>query len=149
MWLRKQYLVRGRTAADIANEVRCSEGTVRRALRQHGIDRDGRAARPHARGSVTQGHIGRDWLIEQYVIRGRSQTDIARALGVGQPAVSKALGRYGLRERGPSAFWQLDDPDWLRARYVTEGLSQHAIAQQIGCHPATLREAFARHHIER
>lgn len=38
-WLRREYLLRGCTADEIAAELGCDPGTVRYALRRHGIPR--------------------------------------------------------------------------------------------------------------
>jgi DNA-binding CsgD family transcriptional regulator len=89
-FLHTAYVVQGRTAADIADELGCSRPSVIAALRAHGIRRfrTGRRA------------PSRDFLVRAYAIQGRSTVDIAAELGCGASTVARHLRRHGIAVRG-------------------------------------------------
>lgn len=87
VWLRTEYLDRGRTAADIATEVGSPHGTVDRALRRHGIRRPSHRVRAA---------VPAEWLREQYVQGARSINDIAGELGLTPTSVRRALVEAGV-----------------------------------------------------
>lgn len=94
-WLRTQYVERGRSRLDIAEEVGCSRDAVRDALAKHGI------ATVPGSGPAARFDALRDaaWLRVEYVERGRSQASIAAEIGCSQPAVGQALARHGIPSR--------------------------------------------------
>jgi IS30 family transposase len=44
-------------------------------------------------------------------------------------------------------FPELEDANWLRQRYLVEGLSSFAIAAELGCRATTVSRALQRHGI--
>jgi hypothetical protein len=78
-------------------------------------------------------------------------SSIARAAGVERAMVRRHMRRHGVvnphadRGRRPA---QLDDAEWLRARYVDAGMSMQAIGVEVGAAAETVGRALKRHGIE-
>ncbi len=66
---------------------------------------------------------GRDWLHEEYVVKGRSAEDIAKEFGVSAPAITFWLKKHGIPRRSTSETRKLkkwgasgpDNPMWNRS----------------------------------
>jgi len=103
-WLRREYVEKGRTAADIAAELgvtkeyvwyrasamgikanRTYQGECRRAIRRRSPVRDDRL-------------YDVEWLREEYLIKKRSGSDIAKELGCCRESVFSALRQAGLKK---------------------------------------------------
>lgn len=96
-WLVGEYGVNGRSAADVAREVGCSETAVLEALHRHGIavrTRGGGARRAPMPAELRDA----EWLSQTYA-SGLSIRLIARQLGVSGSAVAAALRRAGVTRR--------------------------------------------------
>jgi hypothetical protein len=119
-----------RSLQQIADEVGCSTGAVRTAVRSLGIaDRRG-----HAERRFAQLHDHR-WLRRRYLNEARSSTAIAAEIGCGSGTVVRALHRAGIEVRsGPKArrYLQLHNIAWLRRRAVGEGASTAQLVAEIG-----------------
>src|SRR6476646_8916680 len=86
----------------------------------------------------------------QYIEERRTITATAHDIGCIPGSVSRALRRHGLRDvhwRGPIP--ELADSDWLRARYIDEGLSTAQIAALLDCGSPAVRVALIRAGIDR
>lgn len=132
-WLRTQYLARGRTAADLAEEVGCPDKTLYRALYRHGIRRP-----PHR----TLASVPADWLREQYQQRGRSIADVASELELSRTSVRRALAEAGVPiddRRLPS---ELSDGEWLAAQ---DGVTNGELARRLGVTSEAVSRARQRH----
>ncbi len=143
-WLTRRYVTDGESQADIADEVGCSRSAVSAALTRHGIP-----TRPAGPPSRHRQLDDRSWLTRRYVTDGASQADIADEVGCDPSTVSAALTRHGIPTRlaGRPRPGQLDDPGWLTRRYVTDGASTRAIADEVGCSPSAVSAALTRHGI--
>jgi hypothetical protein len=102
----------------------------------------------------------REWLVEQYIVKQRSQVDIAAEVGCSRVAVLKALrlnkipqrdtkARTALRPPKKSRYPQLGDAAWLRERYVEQHTPMLAMAQEIGCTIMAVQKALSRNGIDR
>jgi orotate phosphoribosyltransferase-like protein len=103
-WLRREYVDRGRTTADIATELGLADDTIRDALLRHGITPRGRG------GVVGRAKPGRpaqledpQWLADRYWERGLSIRGVARELHVSASAVRAAMVRHDIPRRPPAA----------------------------------------------
>lgn len=97
-WLRREYVERQRSAADIARDLECSETAVLDALRRHRLpvrDRGGGARR----GLMPQQLSDVEWLRVRYLGDGASIRQIAAELDVSASAVAGALRRWGVPRR--------------------------------------------------
>lgn len=81
----------------------------------------------------------KEWLREQYVDLMRSANDIAHEVGCDASAVCRALKRHGIEVRNrTSKYAILNDEEWLRQKYIEDGLSTHEIATLIGSTPGNV-----------
>ena len=106
-YLRREHLDRGRSIADLADELGCTRKTVRRYIVDHGL-----ATRPAASHgtrrvpalTVTGTGLSAEALRDLYAVRGRSTTAIAQAAGCAASTVARDLRKKGipLRRRGGS-----------------------------------------------
>jgi uncharacterized protein YjcR len=146
-WLREQYVENRKTADQIAQLCGCSNSTVLRWLRKHGIEVRDRVATQKADPRLAD----EQWLRRQYVDISNTSYEIAEICGCSSHPVLKWLDRHGIERRGPDA--QLDDErlkdsEWLREQYVKKGLSTSDIANKADCCKTTVRNWLDRHGIE-
>ena len=74
-----------------------------------------------------------EWLTEQYVTKRRTAEDIANEIGCTKSSVCRAMNRLGIDRRPrTSKYALLSDDQWLRTKYVDEGLSTKEIAELTG-----------------
>lgn len=155
-WLREQYEDRHQTIIEIATEVGCSTAAVINALQKAGIVRRDPGESRRLRGTKKKHQYEQlndaAWLRKQYELKGLSIQAIADLIGCSTVPVHRALKQHGIASRhqpGPSAGPsvskdKLDDRDYLYRRYVTDGLSMGALAQEIGCQASSVLKALRR-----
>lgn len=84
----------------------------------------------------------RDWLRRRYETEGASIGEIAAELGVSQELVRRQLIRANIpRRRGGRRRHEdprLNNPNWLRKRYLVEEATAVQIAQETGVHVGTV-----------
>jgi hypothetical protein len=74
-----------------------------------------------------------EWLRTEYLEKNRSSSAIAKEIGCDKGTVCRALKRIGVLTRvRTSRYPQLNDYDWLKEKYIIEGLSLNEIARQVG-----------------
>jgi len=92
------------------------------------------------------------WLREQYVIRQRSQSDIAEECGVTPSTVSNWLKKFNIETRSGYAaglaYPRLKDSSWLREQYVEKQRDMSHIAAEIGCSTPVVCDWLRKHSIE-
>lgn len=95
-WLREQYVERKRSSTDIAAELEVDPTTVRKYLKEHGIEVRGY-------GKPAADHIPElsdaEWLHEQHHENDRTQQSIADELGVCRKTVAKYMDASGVERR--------------------------------------------------
>lgn len=75
----------------------------------------------------------KEWLYEQYIVKTRSSSDIAKEIGCHWSAVVRALTRLGIPKRKrTSKYPLLNDKDWLRKAYLEDNLSTREIGKLVG-----------------
>src|SRR4051794_21770573 len=130
-WLRRRHLDENASAVTSATELGCTDVTVRRALSNAGIYRDGRK---RGRGRYPQ-LADPAWLRQRHVLDGARAEDIAAELGCDPSAVRAALRAAGIPRLGRArAQLQLADHQWLRRRYLQDCASIQQIATELSCH---------------
>lgn len=140
-WLEDRYLLRGRTVLEVAEELGCSEVSVRRALLDHGID----LRAPDGPAELTD----QAWLRGRYLELGHTMAEIAEAVGCSPDTVNKALWQAGIRtrNRGLPRPGRLDDARWLASQYQEAGRTAGDIASDLDCSIHTVYRALHRHGI--
>jgi transposase-like protein len=176
-WLRDQYVAQVCNPSDVAIVLNVSTAEVVGAIKSFGIERPpvhpeltGPALRRAFADGATVSSITRTaevdratvrremqparlddvgWLRRQYATGGRSMQSIADEVGTDRRTVRGALRRHGIDLReGPPAHIDLD-PEWLRKRYVDDGLPVAAIAREVGVSTMTVHRAMVRYGIAR
>jgi transposase-like protein len=145
-FLQAQYVDGGRSAPSIAEEVGCDSSTIYAALRRHGIATRGASSSTRSwRGTAEL--LDQSYLEAQYSDQGRTPAEIASTLGCPRRHVLDALTHHGLLVMGAAVrdYRSVLTKEFLTESYLEKALSGKAIAEQVGCHPATVYEALRRH----
>ena len=94
-WLREEYVVKGRTTTDIAEECGVTATTISDWLHRHDIGTRSQREAQQPDGKYTN----REWLHKQYVQEGRAMADIAGECDVSAAVILKWLRRFGIKTR--------------------------------------------------
>jgi predicted DNA-binding protein YlxM (UPF0122 family) len=139
-YLKREYLDNGRSANSIAKELGVTNGSVTRALRDAGI-LPGASAGTGGLSALTE-----EYLLREYVEKGRSANSIAVELGVSNGAVSAALERFSIPRRtgSPNPGLGRLTEERLRVAYVEEGRSINSIATELGVSRSAVVNALER-----
>lgn len=140
-WLRRAYIINGRSARSIAEQLGCSDRIVLAAL--HRLDIPTRPKRPVAPDTLSDHCL----LLDMYWGKSMSIASIGDHLGCSAGAVRQALHRHGIEVRavGRTRIGQLYDPDWLRQ--ARERWTSAEIAVLLECSEKTVRWAMWRSRI--
>jgi predicted transcriptional regulator len=142
-WLEREYVTAGRSMQSIADEIGATQRTVSRALRRHGFE-----VRPGA--PPVRINLDPDWLRQRHDGARMSIPRIAAAAGVSNETVRRAFQQFGISTKHPNT----DEPggidaEWLRGRYVDDGLPMVRIAREAGVSTTTVHRAMEYHGIAR
>lgn len=151
-YLSEEYLDKGKSCAEIANDLDVSDDTVLRAIHEAGIEtRDA-----HEKGAEKQQKpLEKEKLVRLYHIEEKSAMEIADELGCSARNVYRWMERHGvkLRDRtqairnGQSPV-ELRDREWLKEHYVEHRKSTNVIASELGCASSTVLAWLRRHNID-
>ncbi len=127
------HLVRGKTIAQIANELEVSAESVRRALHQHGL-----ISSQTNRATAVAERLTKEALVEAYVTDGLKLSEIADRFDVSAETVRRYAGIHGItldrgrygRRAGPLA--ELLTEEVLRREHHENNKSLAEIAQEYG-----------------
>jgi len=148
-WLRQKYVEEKFTTKEIAKLV---GGSTREAvfysLKKFKIDRVFRF--PELQN--------KEWLYQKYEIEKQSTPGIAELVGCSSGAVANALKLFRIKIRNisdarivagfESHYSKLNDANWLREKYITEGLSTKKICKMSGAKtPNSVRQSLIRYGI--
>lgn len=140
-WLLSQYIGKGRTTYDIAEEL----GTTNKLI----SDWLGKFEIPTRR--LAPLYHDRDWLFDQYVTKGKSLRQIARDLGVSYGPIQHWLQTHRITVRGEtySGYKSRENApyrnrDWLTQKRIAEEKSESQIAEECGASRATINRWLKR-----
>jgi transposase-like protein len=134
----------GATGKSIARTAGVDPSTVRAALRRHGIEN------PHAEHYRRPAELDDvEWVRARYFGDRMSIRAIADELGVESNTVARALKRHGVPRRRQADRPGGIDAEWLRKRYVDDGLTMAQIARDAGVSHTTVRRAMTHYGIAR
>lgn len=151
-WLREQYWDEGRNSNDIADELGVKGTTILRWMERHGIERRD-MSEAKAEGNVTP-LKDPEWLHERYVEQERSAHEIADELDVSANVVREWANDHGIEIRSLSEanaegdVTPLRDADWLRERYLKDGVEATDIANELGVAVQTVVSWLEKHEIK-
>lgn len=95
----------------------------------------------------------REWMYENYANSDKYVYELVEEAGCAETVFYKWLDRFGIPRRRNGAYGDRSDMpycdgEWLREKYVEEGLSTHEIADICGCGPKAICDWLDRHGIE-
>lgn len=157
-WLQKQYVGQKRSTLDIARECECDPQTISNWLKKFDIPRRS-IQEAHSKGKLAR-YTDCVWLKNEYVSNERTASKIAKMCGVTHATILNWLDKHNIPRRNRSESSKIRaakkigtqkyrDPDWLKQRYVIDGLTVRDIATQIGCSFPTILHWLERHNIDR
>lgn len=111
-WLRAEYIEKGRSQSDIAEEVGCSQGAVSHAANRMGLEK-GQEQYPELNDPK--------WLREKHHNENLSLSEIADMLGCTRSAVGYGMRRNDIEVRQNSVVNELDTPLSDRDTQIIEG----------------------------
>jgi len=134
-WLKREYVEKGRSGCEIAEELGIDNNPVYKWLDKHGLESRTRSE-ARSDGDVVKLHDER-WLRREYVEKERTGPDIAEECGVYPDTVYAWLERHDIqiREMGHSRSdgdWKrLQDDEWLRTQYEEQNRSTRDIGSEL------------------
>lgn len=151
-WLYKQYHEQGKSGCEIAEICDVSSHTIYTWMRKHGIER-------RSENNKEGKHNDKEWLIQEYVEKERSTHDIASEIEVTAGTINYNLEKFGIVRRDKSTAGgraaresitpdELCNEEWLREKYIEDGLSQSEIAELVDRAPHAVSRAMRRLGIE-
>lgn len=146
-WLREQYVEQEQSTREIGETCGCSDDTIRRWLKRHGVERRGRG------GSTANKQLAdKEWIREQYIEKGNSTYEIAEKCGCHHSTVGKWIKRHGFETRGTggegTADRRLTDEGWLYKQYIERELTTYEIGDECECSAHTVARWLHKHGIE-
>jgi transposase len=97
-----------------------------------------------------------NWLYIRYWVLKNSANDIADMCDVSRRTIMYYLDKFGIERRDTQTslhlkrgYKELGDGDWLRKKYVEEGLTGTEIADMLGCLHKSVYKALDEHGIQR
>jgi DNA-directed RNA polymerase specialized sigma24 family protein len=151
-WLKEQYVEKGLTQDEIAEDLPVSAGAVSHWLHKFGIKTRSKTE------WLTDGDLeplqDAGWLREQYREKRRTVHEIGDELGVAHSTVLRYLEEHGIETFGHSEMMTRGDIDplkseeWLREQYWEEGRSVADIADELGISSTPVRTWMRKHGID-
>ena len=144
-WLRKQYLDKEQTQAEIAEQCGCAPPTVSQWLTRHNIKTRSKGAR------VSDNRLENEsWLHTQYVVKKRSPGEIAQECECSLTTVNRWLDLHGLDKNNGSdtATEGLKNEEWLREQYIDKEKTQKEIGQKCDRSKTAVCIAMRKHGIK-
>ena len=135
-WLRQRHVDQRLSAWAIGEELAVPTAEVRATLEGFGIER------PPAHQELTAD------ALQTAFAGGETVTSIARNVGIDRATVRNALQRHRIENPHADRYRrkaELDDAEWVRARYIGARMSIHAIADELGAADNTVARALKRH----
>jgi 5-methylcytosine-specific restriction endonuclease McrA/predicted DNA-binding protein YlxM (UPF0122 family) len=161
-YLEREYLIKEKTLAEIADEIDVGSTTVEDQFKKLGIE-------TRSRGEARSLHLLSDeaheklkdeqWLRQEYEKKNRSTVDIAEDVNSNPTTVSNHLRKHGIELRTnsearridqlpPEARKKLDNEQWLRQEYDEKERTIVDIARQLNAGRSAVNAALHRQGIE-
>lgn len=125
-WLREKYWDDGLSSAEIGQLCDVGQQTISRWLRRNDIETRSSGGLPR-----DLPYKDPDWLREQYLDEGMSQTDIADECGVTLDTIQRWMGKFDIEARDYGGYDKdalFKKEDWLRQKYEVEELTLKEMA---------------------
>lgn len=160
--LREMYVDKGMTTHEIADELDCSQSTVRNWMEIRSIPTRSNSEAQIQRQDDT-GYRDPDTLERLYHDEKMTMAEIGEKFGVSQSAITGAFQEHDIETRstiesreirdtltGPEKDGPHTDPEWLREKYIDEELTLEEVADEAGnVTSGTILRQMDKHGIER
>jgi predicted transcriptional regulator len=133
-WLEEKYWDEGLTQAEMASLEGVVKGTISKYMRKFDIPRRSSAESRHFREEGP--HDDADWLNEMYHSESFTIPQIAEKADVTPGTIHNRMREFGIptRVRGKQVSGdreKLKNENWLRQRYIEDGMSVNEIAEEL------------------
>lgn len=149
-WLYKQYIEEKKTQKEISKICQVHPETIRRWMNRFSIPKKSQSE--ILKGNIHLDdpiNIDKEWIIEQYVDKGRTAKDIGQEIGYkdGRPILN-ILKKENVNIRTPGDYFKLDiDREWLKKQYVDKERSAMDIANEVECSDVGIYNTLERFNI--
>jgi len=150
-WLETQYWDEALTQKEMAEIAGVTKSTISNYMRRLGIERRSAAESRHY--GKSKPHDDAEWLTRMYHSEGYTITEIAEMADVTQGTIHNRMVEFSIprHERGKRVSGdreQLQDENWLRQRYINDGMSVGQIAEELGLSKSPVRRFMEDYGIE-
>jgi thymidylate synthase (FAD) len=118
-WLEEHYIGANLSATEVASVAGVSAHTVKRWLRRYGIRKPLGVRTRWTFANEGKLYADREWLEEQYVLKGLEQEIIARIAGVSKHTIRSWVRKHGLQK--PAGSWTVGRVPWNKGRRYKAG----------------------------
>lgn len=139
-WLYNQYHIEKKSQKQIAKECGCVEETINRWLKNLGIKiRSKSEYITLSHGTENAKYRDKDWLYNEYVVKGKSSVEIAKNLGCTRPTILKWLRKHNIKIKSlqesilqakGSYNRKYANEEWLSDKYLNCWMSVQEIAEE-------------------
>lgn len=144
-WVYQRYVVEGMSYSEIGEITGYSQSSVGRHVKKHGIE-------PRSFGEhQTQEKLqDKAWLREKYLKEDLSAREIADMVDRTTDSIHYWRNKHDIRAKSPQGEVdpRLEDPEWLREKYVDKGMTTHEIAELIGENQTNVHRRLTKFDIE-
>ena len=150
-WLETQYWDEALTQKEMADIAGVTKSTISNYMRKLGIERRSSAESKHY--GKSKPHDDAEWLTRMYHSEGYTISEIAELADVTQGTIHNrmvefSIPRYERGKRVSGDREQLEDENWLRERYIDDGMSVGDIAKELNLSLNPVRRYMQKYGIE-
>jgi thymidylate synthase (FAD) len=118
-WLEEQYIQNNLSLSEVAGVAGISRETVKRWLRRYGIRKPLGVRTRWTFANENKLYADREWLEEQYVLKGLDQESIARLAGVSKHTIRSWVCKHGLQK--PAGSRSVGRVPWNKGKRYKAG----------------------------
>lgn len=154
-WMYDHYIIKRLTTSEIGSILGVCKTTVQNHLKKLCIpvrtNIEAHTTNPSSLACLTN----YNYMYQKYIIEKKSIAQIAEDLGVGKSAAVRSLKRHSIPRRNrsdakivhKSCIELLDDPVFLRTKYITERMTATKISELCRCSRDTVFYHLSKHNI--
>ena len=118
-WLEEQYIRNNLSLSEVASVAGTSTATVKKWIRRYEIKKPLGVRTRWTFANENKLYANREWLEEQYVLKGLDQGSIAQLAGVSKHTIRSWVRKHGLQK--PAGSWSVGREPWNRGKRYTAG----------------------------
>lgn len=152
-WLKKQYHDKGRTQSDIAEECGITQSTLSGHMKRHGITARSNSEAAERALKPDKPYTDPEWLRREYHDKERTLYEIADEFDMTATGIAHWMDKHGIERRDNRDAQRPEgkhtDPEWLRERYHTDGMTLQEVADEAGVSVSQVHKWMDDYGIER